>query len=136
MLRTRALAVIAVLVLSGIPTTAYAQSAGDDQYSDPLAGQGGGSSGSVNDGGNSGGGGGGSSGSSVTPSTPTTTAAGNTGTSGVSGSGQNTTAAGGAQGELPRTGFDVIVTIELGLAMLLVGLVAQRLLVLHARRDP
>jgi hypothetical protein len=134
MLRTRALAVIAVLALCGIPTTAFAQSAGDDQYADPLAGQGG-SSGSVNDGGSSGGGGGGSSGSSVTPSTPTTTAAGNTGTSGVSGSGQNTTAAGGAQGELPRTGFDVIVTIELGLAMLLAGLVAQRLLVLRDRRD-
>jgi hypothetical protein len=133
------LALFAALALLALPGTAFAQNAGDDQYSDPLAGQGGGSSGSVSDGGGSSGSSGssgGGGGSSVTPTTPTSAAAG--GTNGVSTGTAGTpqaTAAGGSQGELPRTGFDVIVTIELGLAMLLGGLVSQRLLVLRDRRD-
>jgi hypothetical protein len=138
MLRRRLLALFAALALLALPGTAFAQNAGDDQYSDPLAGQGGGSSGSVSDGGGGGGGstgssGGGGSGSSVTPTTPTSSAGGgvNTGTAGT----PQATAAGGSQGELPRTGFDVIVTIELGLAMLLAGLVAHRTIVLRERRD-
>jgi hypothetical protein len=140
MFRGRTLALLLALAMLAFPATGLAQNAGDDQYSDPLAGQGGGggsngggSSGSVGSSGSNGGGGGGS-GSSVTPSTPTS---GSTGTqaaaAGTNGSPQGT--AGGGQGELPRTGFDVIVTIELGLAMLLAGLVAQRVLVLRDRRD-
>ena len=132
------LALLAALALLALPGTALAQNAGDDQYSDPLAGQGGGSSGSVTDGGgsgSSGSSGGGGGGSTVTPTTPTSA-----GTSGTSGAGTTTgtpqtTAAGGSQGELPRTGFDVIVTIELGLAMLLAGLVSHRMIVLRERRD-
>ena len=133
------LALLAALALFALPGTALAQNAGDDQYSDPLAGQGGGGrSGSVTDGGSSGSSGssgGGGGGSTVTPTTPTS--AGNSGTSGTgttTGTPQ-TTAAGGSQGELPRTGFDVIVTIELGLAMLLAGLVSHRMIVLRERRD-
>ena len=136
MLVTRTFALLLALAVLALPTTAFAQNAGDDQYSDPLAGQGGGSSGSVSDnGGGSTGSSGGGGGSTATPTTPTSAA--NTGTNGVtptSGTPQ-ATAAGGSQGELPRTGFDVIVTIELGLAMLLAGLVAQRVLVLRDRRD-
>jgi hypothetical protein len=138
MLRSRLLALLAALALIALPGTAFAQNAGDDQYSDPLAGQGGGSSGSVSDGGgggSSGSSGGGGSGSSVTPTAPTSSAG--SGTNGVNTgtAGTQATAAGGSQGELPRTGFDVIVTIELGLAMLLAGLVAHRAIVLRERRD-
>jgi hypothetical protein len=136
MLVTRTFALLLALAVLALPTTAFAQNAGDDQYSDPLAGQGGGSSGSVSDGGGgSTGSSGGGGGSTVTPTTPTSAA--NTGTNGVtptSGTPQ-ATAAGGSQGELPRTGFDVIVTIELGIAMLLSGLVAHRMIVLRERRD-
>ena len=128
MLRRRTFALLAALAALGFPATSLAQSAGDDQYVDPIpADNGSGSSGSTgSSGGNSG-----SSGSSTpsapsTPSTPTTS--GTTATPQAAG-------AEGAPGELPRTGFDVIVTIELGLALLLTGLVSQRMLALRERRD-
>jgi hypothetical protein len=138
MLVTRTFALLLALAVLALPTTAFAQNAGDDQYSDPLAGQGG-SSGSVSDGGgggSTGSSGGGGGGSTVTPTSPTSAA--NSGTNGVAagtGTTPQATAAGGSQGELPRTGFDVVVTIELGLAMLLSGLVAHRMIVLRERRD-
>jgi hypothetical protein len=113
-----------------LPASSLAQSAGDDQYQDPLAGQpsggghsgGGGSSGSTGSTGSTG-----SSGSApVTPAPSAGTSAATT---------PQATAAQSSSGQLPRTGFDVILTIELGLAMLLTGVVAQRMVVLRDRRD-
>jgi hypothetical protein len=123
------------LAALALPASSFAQSAGDDQYQDPLAGQGGSSGGG---GGSTGGGstGGGGSGSTRGSSTPTTTASAPS-SANTTASGTQSGAATGAQtasGQLPRTGFDVIITIELGVAMLLSGLVAQRLLVLRDRR--
>jgi hypothetical protein len=129
MLRSRSVAVLAAFAALAFPAASLAQSAGDDQYEDPLAGQpsggnNGGSSGSS--GGNSG-----SSGSGTAPATPTPAPA----SGGSEGTAPQATAAATANGELPRTGFDVVVTIELGLALLLTGLVSQRTLVLRDRRD-
>jgi hypothetical protein len=126
------------LAVLALPASSFAQSAGDDQYQDPLAGQGGssGGGGGSTGGGSTGGGSTGSSGSTRGSSTPTTTASVPS-SANTTASGTQSGAATGAQtasGQLPRTGFDVIITIELGVAMLLSGLVAQRLLVLRDRR--
>ena len=136
MLRTRPVAVLISLAMLALPATSLAQSAGDDQYSDPLAGgNGGGTSGHITN--TSGGGGGGSSsgsgGGSTSSGTPTTVPTAN-----PTGTGTPTTgeaASGTPPGQLPRTGFDVIVSFELGLAMLLTGLVGHRMLTLRERRD-
>jgi hypothetical protein len=120
MLRSRTFALVLTIAMVALPASSLAQSAGDDQYQDPLAGQNGGGKGT---GGNSGG----SEGS--TPSTPAPSSA----TTPAASSSQQTTTV--ARGELPRTGFDVILTIELGLAMLLTGLVAHRMIALRDRRD-
>lgn len=130
MLRSRSLALLVALAALAFPAASLAQSAGDDQYQDPLAGQtGGGSSGNSGNSGNSGSSG--SSGSGTTPSTPSapTTSGGSEGTA------PQATAAATPSGQLPRTGFDVLLTVELGLALLLTGIVAQRTLVLRERRD-
>ena len=131
MLRRRTFVLLATLAALAFPASSLGQSAGDGQYVDPIPGDnGGGSSGSGGSGGSSGGGGDTGSSSGTTPSTPSTpTAAGTTGTT------PEASAAATANGELPRTGFDVIVTIELGLAMLLTGVVAQRMLALRERRN-
>lgn len=63
MKRLPALAAIACLALATVPSAALAQSAGDDQYVDPLAGAGGGSGSGRSSG--SGGGGSGAGGSSA-----------------------------------------------------------------------
>jgi hypothetical protein len=69
----------------------------------------------------------------VPSGTPTTTPASTT--PGTAGTTSSPTASGAqAPGELPRTGFDVLLTFELGLAMLLLGLVSHRLIVLRDRR--
>ena len=131
MLRGRVLALIAATALLALPATSFAQSAGDNQYQDPLApGGNGGTGGHIKD--PTGGGGSGSGGGSPSaPSTiPTASAAGGTGTPA---SGE--AASGTPRGQLPRTGFDVIVSFELGLAMLLAGLVSHRMLALRERRD-
>lgn len=140
MLRTRTAALLVSLATLALPATSLAQSAGDDQYTDPLAGGGGSTSGHITNTGGSGGGGsssgsgsGGGSTSSGTPSTssnvPTASSAGTTTpTTGEAASGT-------PKGQLPRTGFDVIVSFELGLAMLLAGLVAHRMLALRERRE-
>jgi hypothetical protein len=140
MLRTRTAALLVSLAMLALPATSLAQSAGDDQYTDPLAGGGGSTSGHITNTGGSGGGGsssgsgsGGGSTSSGTPSTssnvPTASSAGTTTpTTGEAASGT-------PKGQLPRTGFDVIVSFELGLAMLLAGLVAHRMLALRERRE-
>lgn len=120
MVRSRTFALLLAIAILALPASSLAQSAGDDQYQDPLAGQpsGGGDSGK-----------GSSTGSA--PSVPTPSAATDPATSTT----PQATAAQSATGQLPRTGFDVVVTIELGLALLLSGIVAQRMVVLRDRRD-
>jgi hypothetical protein len=130
MLRSRYFALLVAIAALAFPAASLAQSAGDDQYQDPLAGQpsSGNSGGSGNTGstGNSG-----SSGSNTAPATtaPTPTSGGAEGTA------PQASAAASPSGELPRTGFDVVLTIEIGLALLLTGVVAQRSLVLRDRRE-
>ncbi len=144
MLRTRTAALATTLAMLALPATSLAQSAGDDQYQDPLANSGGGSHGHITNttggGGSSNSGssgaGGGSGSSSSSPSTssnvPTATSA-SSGTSTTPTTGE--AASGTPKGQLPRTGFDVIVSFELGLAMLLAGLVAHRMITLRERRE-
>jgi hypothetical protein len=136
MLRSRTAALVAALATLALPASSLAQSAGDDQYSDPLAG--GSTGGHIS---NTNGGGGGSSGSgsgSSSSGTPSTTSNVPTANSAGTGTATPTTgeaASGTPKGQLPRTGLDVIVSFELGLAMLLTGLVAHRMLALRERRD-
>jgi len=128
MLRSRAFALLLAVVLLALPATSFAQSAGDDQYQDPLAGQGGGStsddqapSGST---GTTGGGttGGGTTGTGTTGTSGSTTAPTTT-----TGTPPTTVASSGAEGsptppgELPRTGGSPIMVSIFGFAMLLMG---------------
>jgi hypothetical protein len=139
MLWRRSFALFLALLALAAPSASFAQSAGQDQYQDPLAGGNGSSRGSVGStgggstgSGSTGSGSTGSSGSSAPSTAPASTA---TGTTNGTGTTSSPTASGAqANGQLPRTGFDVILTFELGLAMLLVGLVSHRLLVLRDRR--
>jgi hypothetical protein len=126
MLRSRTFALLAALAALAFPASSLAQSAGDDQYQDPLAGQGNGG-----DSGNSGNSGSSGSGTPTTPAAPTTPPA----SGGSEGTAPQATPAASPSGQLPRTGFDVVLTIELGLALLLTGVVTQRTLVLRDRRD-
>ena len=137
MLRTRTAALFVSLAMLALPATSLAQSAGDDQYSDPLANNGGSTSGHVTNttgggGGSGSSGSGGGSTSSGTPSTVPTASSSGTGTATPT---TGEAASGTPKGQLPRTGFDVIVSFELGLAMLLSGLVGHRVLALRERRD-
>src|SRR3954451_19252605 len=137
MLRTRTAALFVSLAMLALPATSLAQSAGDDQYSDPLANSGGSTSGHVTN--TTGGGGGSGSSGSGGGSTRSRTASA-VATASPSGTGTATpttgeAASGTPKGQLPRTGFDVIVSFELGLAMLLSGLVGHRVLALRERRD-
>jgi hypothetical protein len=144
MLWRRSFALLLALLALAAPTPSFAQNAGQDQYQDPLAGGNGGSTGGGSTGGGSTGGGstgGGTTGSGTTSGgstgtgTPTTTPASTAPTATASGTTGSPTGSGAqANGELPRTGFDVILTFELGLAMLLLGLVSHRLIVLRDRR--
>jgi hypothetical protein len=114
--------VLAIAMLA-LPAVSLAQSAGDDQYNDPLKGRhGGGHSGST-----------GSTGHASTPP-PTTAPAAQT-PAATSASTPGSQPASTARSRLPRTGFDVILTIELGIAMLLTGVVVQRIVVLRDRRE-
>jgi hypothetical protein len=143
MRRSRTLTLLLAVAMLALPATSFAQSAGDDQYQDPLANSGG-STGHTTD---TGGGGGGSShsssgsgggGGSSSAGTPSTSSGPNVSTAGSASTGTPSpaeVASGTPPGQLPRTGFDVILTFELGFAMLLAGLVAQRLIVLRERRD-
>jgi hypothetical protein len=124
MLRSRTLVLLLAIAALAFPAQSLAQSAGGDQYQDPLAGEpsgGGGHSG-----------GSGSSGSGSAPATPSISPAPSGGSEGTS---PQASATATQTGQLPRTGFDVVLTIELGLALLLTGIVAQRTLVLRERRD-
>ena len=133
MLRSRYFALVLALAALAFPAASLAQSAGDDQYQDPLAGQpsGGnsGNSGSTGNSGSSGSSGSTGTGTAPAPTTPSTTSGGSEGTAPQAG------AAASPSGELPRTGFDVVLTIEIGLALLLTGIVTQRTLVLRDRRE-
>lgn len=125
MLRVRVALVLALLALSALaaPVGALAQSAGDNQYQDPLAGHS-----SKGSGGSSGGG------SRSAQSTPAATPSANSGTSGSSGSGSTSGAKASAQsGQLPRTGFELLIPVELGLALLLAGATLRRWLTLQSR---
>jgi hypothetical protein len=134
MLRTRTAALVAALAMLALPATSLAQSAGDDQYSDPLANNGGNTSGHITNTSGGGGGGSNSGGGSTSSGTPTTVPTASSGTGTVTPT-TGEAASGTPKGQLPRTGFDVIVSFELGLAMLLAGLVAHRTLTLRERRD-
>jgi hypothetical protein len=137
MRRSTATAVLLATLLLAFPAISVAQSAGDNQYSDPLQGNGGNSTnGNATSTGGGGGGGSTPSGSSggggnAPVAAPNTMAqAPTTETASTAQEGSPT-----PQGELPRTGFNVILTIELGLAMLLCGVVVQRMVVLRDRRE-
>jgi hypothetical protein len=142
MLRARTAALATTLAMLALPATSLAQSAGDDQYQDPLANSGGGSQGHITNstgGGSSGSGspssGSGGGGSSSSPSTSSNVPTANSASSGTTTPTTGEAASGTPAGQLPRTGFDVIVSFELGLAMLLAGLVAHRMITLRERRE-
>jgi hypothetical protein len=136
MRRTTVMAFLLAIAMLAFPAHVLAQSAGDDQYVDPLGGQNGGGNTNGNTsstgagGGSPSGGSGGGGGTNTTLPTTQAAAPSSTATSAAQGETGPT-----APGELPRTGFDVILTIELGLAMLLCGVVVQRMVVLRDRRD-
>ena len=120
MSRRRPLALLACDILVAVPSSALAQSAGDDQYSDPL-----GSNPSA-DSGNSGSG---SKQPSQSQSPAPPAAPSSSGTSGTTGSG---TSSGGSKGsgsratasgrhELPRTGGEPGLIAALGAGLLLTG---------------
>lgn len=100
------------------PTAAVAQSAGDEQYADPLAGQ---DQGSNNSGsGSQGGSGADGQGSDGEDSTGTPVQAQDDAPQATANSAQ---AAGGQSKDLPRTGLDVAPLIAIGAALLTTGLV-------------
>lgn len=104
------------------PSAAFAQSAGDQQYQDPLGSgsnggsQGGGSGGGSPSGGGSGSGGG-TSGAQSTPSAPSG------GSTSPASAAASPTASGSASpaGEIPRTGGEPIIIAAFGAAFVLVG---------------
>jgi len=126
---TRRLAApLAALILAAAPSAAVAQNAGDEQYADPFANEGGAQSGGGSN--NSGSGGSGNSSGSngsngsagvagttaqATPSAQTTTT--------PSASAAETTV---SAAELPRTGLDAGVVAAVGAALLLTGLALRR----------
>ena len=108
---------VALLIVAAVPAVAMAQSAGQDQYSDPL--QNDGSSGGSNNSGS--GGNSGSSNSQATPaqSTPQSSAPAATTT-------PSTTAAQSSTKALPRTGYPVGFLILSGAALLASGIALRR----------
>lgn len=108
-----------------LPASAWAQSAGDNQYQDPFA-----------NGSPSAGSRGGSGSASQADGSGQTTSGGLQTAGGGSGSSSSTsgaTASTAASGELPRTGLDVAPIAALGLTFLLAGLLLR---LLSAPRAP
>jgi LPXTG-motif cell wall-anchored protein len=114
---SRLLAVLASLAMLAFPAAGFAQSAGDDQYGDPLGPQ--------QEGGSTAPGGGGSSGTAPPPSNSSgapapapapTAAAPSTGTVGSTTAGAPT-----APGTLPNTGASPMLIAFFGVAMVLMG---------------
>lgn len=114
------IALLTAALLAGAPATALSQSSGDDQYTDPFAGQNGGGG---NGGGGSGGGGGGS-GSGAQGSSSGSSGAGNVASNGSSGSGSS---AGTATGQLPNTGASPGLFAAIGATLSLGGVALRRL---------
>jgi LPXTG-motif cell wall-anchored protein len=112
---------IAALILALTPTAALAQSAGDDQYSDPFGDEQSQSSGGSGGSGSSGSAGAGSapsaSSGSAAQAAPSTAAPAATAASG-------TAAAEG--GQLPRTGLDAGLVAAIGAGLLGIGFVLRR----------
>ncbi len=107
----RVLALLAaLLVLAGAPAVAAAQSAGDDQYVDPFAGQ---------DAGGGGGSSGGGSGSSPSSSAPSSNAPSSSATAPAASPAPATTAPVSTQ--LPYTGAGTALRALLGGVLLLAG---------------
>ena len=119
MARGRHIAVllVALLVAVALPAAAIAQSAGEDQYTDPL--QGGGAGGGGGGGGSSGGGGGG--GGSDAPATPA-----QSGTSPAADTAAKPAQADDSGGGLPNTGFPIAILLGSGLILLSTGLALRR----------
>jgi LPXTG-motif cell wall-anchored protein len=112
MLRAWILILLVGAAVMALPAAALAQSAGDNQYQDPL----GGASNSGSSGGSGNGGGGGNAG-----------AAGNSGTAGDSASSAQADGSASAQAnQLPRTGVDSGLLALTGAAMLGVGVALRR----------
>jgi hypothetical protein len=109
---------VALLVMVAVPTVAVAQSAGEDQYTDPL---GGGNSGHSGGGGNSGSGGnsGASNNAPAQPAQSTQTQAAPAQTAAP-----KATAA--QSSGLPRTGFPVVLLVLAGGTLLAGGLALRR----------
>jgi hypothetical protein len=110
---------VALLVSVAAPAVALAQSSGEDQYTDPLAGGGsGGGGGGSGGGGSSGGGGGGSSNppanAAQAPSADTSPAP------------TRATPAQANRNNLPHTGFPVALLVGSGLIMVGTGLAVRR----------
>ena len=112
----RILACLGVLLLLALPATALAQSAGDEQYSDPF-----GKVENGDGGGDGGGGGGGTVTEAPAPDTSTPAAPGETS---IESTGTATTDATGAQ--LPRTGFPVLLLAGAGAQLALSGAALRR----------
>jgi hypothetical protein len=121
MARGRHIAVllVALLVAVALPTAAIAQSAGEDQYTDPLqgGGAGGGNGGGSGGGGSSGGGGGGGN-------APTTQAQSDTAP--AADTAKPAQAADDSDGGLPNTGFPIAILLGSGLILLSTGLALRR----------
>lgn len=106
---------LATLALLALPATALAQSAGDEQYSDPF--------GKVENGNDNGGGGGGNATEAPVPDTSTPAAPAPAETS-VESTGTAATDATGAQ--LPRTGLPVLLLAGAGALLALSGAALRR----------
>jgi hypothetical protein len=106
---------LAALALLALPAAALAQSAGDEQYSDPF--------GKVENGNDNGGGGGGDVTEAPAPDTSTPAASAPAETS-VESTGSAATDATGAQ--LPRTGFPVLLLAGAGALLALSGAALRR----------
>jgi len=128
MLKPRIPATIAAIAALALPATALAQSAGDNQYQDPLAGT---HSGTHHSSSGSSGSSGTSGSQASSPSTSGSSSPASTSTS-ASNAAASPSASSGKQ--LPRTGFELLLPIELGLALLLTGVTLRRVLVLRDRR--
>jgi hypothetical protein len=114
-----AVLLVALLVAVALPAAAIAQSAGEDQYTDPLQGGGssGGGGGGSSGGGSSGGGGGGGGSAPATQAqsdsaTPTPTRA--------------APAKADDSGSLPHTGFPIAILLGSGMILLSTGLALRR----------
>jgi hypothetical protein len=121
----RLLAACLSALLLAVPAPVFAQSAGDDQYQDPLPSE------PSSGGSDSTPGGGGSStpsgGGDTAPSTQTPAPS-----AGDASAGSPSTSPAGSSGELPRTGGDPLILALFGGALLLTG-AGMRLLVLPRR---